>query len=692
MKEYDTAAIRNVALAGHGSTGKTSLAEAMLFESGAINRLGRVEEGTTTSDFDPDELKRKISVNTSVLPCEWKGVKVNVLDTPGYADFVGEERAGLRAADAALIVVDASAGVQVGTDVAWQCAEEAGMPRAFFINRIDRENADFYRTVEQLQQSYGNKAVPMQLPIGAQEGFQGIVDLVSLKAFTGEKADEAAVPGDLQSQVNSFREKLIEAVAEADDELINKYLEGEELSEDEIRRALRAAIVQGVVAPIMVGSAARNIGVAALLDEIAANFPSPAEVKPAEATRPDGSVESLKADPSGPLAALVFKTTADPYVGKLTYFRVYSGAIHSNSEVWNANHSKAERIGQLYLVRGKAQEQVAQVVAGDIGAVAKLGDTGTNDTLCSRDHPLTLKPISLPAPVHRAAVSPKTKSDADKVGQALQRLVEEDPTLHIERDAETGEMILSGLGESHVEVAAEKMQRKFNVGVEVKLPRVPYRETVTQPTHAHYRHKKQTGGAGQFGEVDIEIEPLPRGSGFEFTERIVGGTVPREFWSPTEKGVREALSGGVIAGYPVVDVKVTLVDGKTHPVDSKAVAFEIAGSQAVKEGVPKAHPILIEPIMDLKITVPDAYTGDVISDLNTKRARTQGMSPSGKGLTLIEAQAPQAELQRYATDLRSITQGRGTFTATFSHYEEVPHNVAQKVIDEHKRELEGKTA
>jgi elongation factor G len=692
MKEYDTGSLRNVALLAHGGTGKTSLAEAMLFEAGAINRLGRVEEGTTTSDFDPDEVKRKISVNVSILPCEWKGKKINIIDTPGYADFIGEAKAGVRAADSVLIPVDASAGVQVGTETAWRYAEEAAAPRAFFVSRIDRENADFFRTLAQLQETFGANCVALQLPIGAQDAFAGIVDLVSMKAYLGEKATESEIPGDLAAGAAEHREKLIEAVAEADDELINKYLEGEELSEEEVRRALRSAIVQSLVAPVMVGSATRNVGIAALLDEIAANLPSPAETSLPKATKPGGDEVSLKADAAGPLAALVFKTTADPFVGRLTYFRVLSGTLHSNGETWNATHNKVERVGQLFHVRGKAQEPAAQIVAGDIGAVAKLAETGTNDTLSSKEQPLNVEPILFPPPVYRAAVFPKTKSDADKVGHSLQRLAEEDPTLHVERDPETHEMILSGLGESHIEIAAEKMHRKFNVGVDVKLPRVPYRETVTQKTHAHYRHKKQTGGAGQFGEVDIEVEPLPRGSGFEFTERIVGGTVPREFWPAVEKGVRESMGGGVIAGYPVVDVRVTLVDGKTHPVDSKAVAFEIAGSQAIKEAVPLAKPILIEPILDLKITVPDAYTGDVIGDLNTKRARTQGMSPSGRGLTVIEAQAPLAELQRYATDLRSITQGRGTFTSAFSHYEEVPQHVALKVIEEHKRELEGKLA
>jgi len=687
MKEYDTRSIRNVALIAHGGTGKTSLTEAMLFESGAIARMGRVEEGTTTSDFDPDEIKRKISVNLSVLPCEWKGVKVNLIDTPGYADFIGEEKCGVRAADAALIVVDAAAGVQVGTEIAWECADDAGSPRAFFVNRIDRENADFDAAVTKIREIFGNKCVPIQLPIGAQERFTGIVDLIAMKAFMGDKASEASIPDDLAQSAKQYREQMIEAIAEADDDVINKYLEGEELSEEEISRALRSAVVQGIASPIMVGSAARNVGVDCLLDEIVKNFPSPAEVPMPAAKKPSGEEVQITADPAGSLAALVFKTTADPFVGRLTYFRVYSGVMRSNAEVWNANHSKAERIGQLFQVRGKTQEPVPQVIAGDIAAVSKLVETGTNDTLCQKDHPLILSPISLPEPVYRAAVFPKTRTDADKVGQALHRLAEEDPTLHVERDQETGEMILSGLGESHVEVAAEKMHRKFNVGVDVRLPRVPYRETVTQKTHAHYRHKKQTGGAGQFGEIDIEIEPQARGSGFEFTERIVGGTVPREYWPAVEKGVREAMSAGVIAGYPVVDVRVTLVDGKTHPVDSKAVAFEIAGSQAIKEGVPQAKPILIEPIMSLAITVPDHYTGDVIGDLNTKRARTQGMTPAGKGHTTIEAEAPLAELQRYATDLRSITQGRGSFTMQFDHYAEVPAHVAQKVIDEHKKEL-----
>jgi elongation factor G len=692
MKEYDTVAIRNVALAGHGGTGKTSLVEAMLFESGAIDRLGRVEDGSTASDFDPDEQKRHHSVSLSLLPIEWNGTKINVLDTPGFPDFVGEVDCAVRAADAVLITVDASAGAQVVTQTAWDAAVQADKPRAFFIGRIDRENADFGAALTSLQQAFGDRCVALQWPIGAHETFEGVIDLVSMKAFMGEKATEAAVPADLAEIVAAQREKLVEAVAEADDDLIAKYLEGEELSEEEVRRALRTALVQGMVAPVMAGSATRNIGIACLLDELVANFPSPVDEGAVVAINAQGAEERLPATADGPLAALVFKTQADPYVGRLTYFRVYSGTVQSNHEVWNSAQNKAERLGQLLSVRGKTQEPIAKVVAGDIGAIAKLTDTATGDTLCSKEHPLTIERIALPEPVFRLAVAPKTKSDADKVGQALHRLVEEDPTLHVERDASTGEMVLAGRGESHIEVAVEKMQRKFHVAVETHLPTVAYRETITLKTHSHYRHKKQTGGAGQFGEVDIEIEPLPRGTGFEFTERIVGGTVPREYWPAVEKGVREQMHQGVVAGFPVVDVRVTLVDGKTHPVDSKAVAFEIAGSQAIKEGVPQAKPILLEPIMDLEIIVPDDYTGDVISDLNTKRARTQGMTQVGAGRTRIEAQAPQAELLRYTTDLRSITQGRGDFKATFSHYEEVPHAVADKVIEQHKKEHEAKLA
>jgi elongation factor G len=688
MKEFPPAQIRNVALVAHGGTGKTSLSEAMLFRAGVINRLGHVEEGTTSSDFDPDEIKRKISVNLSLLPLEWTGVKINLIDTPGYADFVGEEKSGLRAADAAVIVIDASAGVQVGTEYAWQFADERNLPRLIFINRIDRENADFDRTVDGICTQFGKRCAPLELPIGVQDQFKGVVDLISMKACLGEKAEEGPIPADLADRAASYRERLIEAIAETDDELINKFLEGEELSEAELHAGLRRGVLAGSIVPILVGAATREIGVISLLDAIVKILPSPAEVGPVKGHEPGGDKHvNLEPDPTAPLAALVFKTTADPYVGRLSFVRVYAGTLKADSQIWNANRSHAERVGQIFLQHGKSQEPVPQIGAGDIGVIPKLSETTTGETLCMREHSLVLEPTKLPPPSFSASVTPKTKQDADKVGVSLHRIAEEDPTLSVGRHPDTGELILSGLGESHVEVAAEKMHRKFGVGVDLRTPRVAYKETITMPTSSEYRHKKQTGGAGQFGQVTLQLDPQPRGAGVQFTEKVVGGSVPREFFPAVEKGVREAASEGVIAHYPLVDVKVTLVDGKYHPVDSKAIAFEIAGMQAVKQGVQQAKPVLLEPIMRIEVHVPESYTGDVISDLNTKRAKVHGMTPND-GVTIIEAEAPQAEIQRYATDLRSLSQGRGSFSAEFDHYEEVPAHIAQKVIDEAKKEAE----
>lgn len=690
MKDYQPAEIRNVALVAHGGTGKTSLTEAIAFQAGVVNRLGRVDDGTTISDFDPDEIKRKISVNLSIVPAEWSGAKINVIDTPGYADFVGEEKSGLRAADAAIVLVDASAGVQVGTEHAWRFADERELPRMVFVSRIDRENADFERTVTAIANQFGRQCVPLQIPIGAQDHFQGVVDLISLKGYTGEKGQEIALPAELEESARTQRERLVEAIAETDDDLINKFLEGEELSEDELRKGLRIGVLSRSIVPILVGSATHNIGVTEVLNAIVRYLPSPLDASPPRARTASGEEETLRVDAAAPLAALVFKTTADPYVGRLTFVRVYAGTLKSDSQVWNANKGQAERVGQVFHQHGKGQEPVAQLLAGDIGVIPKLAESTTGDTLCTREHPVMLEPTKFPAPAFSAAVTPKTKADADKVGSSLHRIAEEDPTLTVSRDHDTGELILSGLGESHVEVAVEKMQRKFGVGVEIKTPRVPYKETITTTTNSEYRHKKQTGGAGQFGQVTLTLEPQPRGTGLEFSEKVVGGAVPREFFPAVEKGVREAASEGVIAHYPLVDVRVTLVDGKYHPVDSKAIAFEIAGMQAVKQGVQQAKPVLLEPIMRLEVRVPEAFTGDVISDLNSKRAKVHGMTPED-GETVIEAEAPQAEIQRYATDLRSLTQGRGSFSATFDHYEEVPAHIAQKVIDEAKREAEARS-
>jgi elongation factor G len=689
MKDYKTEDIRNVVLIGHGGTGKTTLAEAMLFTSGAINRLGRVEEGTTTSDFDPDEIKRTISINLALLPCEWKNRKINVIDAPGYADFVGEMKAAIRAADAAVVLVDASAGVEVGTEHCWAFADEADLPRAVLIDRMDRENADFAQALAQVQSFFGKKCVALHVPIGAQSSFTGVVDVLAMKAYSGEKATDGAVPDALSDQAARYREQLVEVIAETDDDLLTKYLDGTELSAEELTRGLRAGIASGAIVPVLAGAAAKNIGVAPLLNTIADYFPSPKDRPPVRAKNASsGQEEEVKADTAGPLAALVFKTTADPYVGKLTYLRVYSGVLKGDSTAWNSNKAAAERIGQLFVVRGKAQEPVPQLVAGDIGALAKLAETSTGDTLATKERPLVLPAISFPTPAYSAAVHPKTKADLDKMGNALSRIVEEDPTLRVHRDADTNETILSGLGEPHLEVAVEKILRKFGVGLELTTPKVPYKETITAPATSEYTHKKQTGGHGQYARVAIRLEPLPRGSGFQFEDKIVGGVVSKTYIPAVEKGVVESMQEGVIAHYPLVDVKVTLFDGKEHPVDSSEMAFKIAGAAALKQGVNQGRPILVEPIMNLRVTVPESNTGDAMGDLNSKRAKVLGISPQD-GYSVIEAQVPLAEVQHYATDLRSITQGRGHYTLEFDHYEEVPAHLAQRIIDKAKEDAKG---
>jgi len=684
MKEYPPDKVRNIALIGHGSTGKTSLAEAMLFASGATTRLGRVEDGTTVSDWDPDEQKRGLSVNLAVVPVEANGHKINVVDAPGYADFMGEVKCALRAADLALIVVCGASGVQVGTEFAWQFAEELSLPRAVFINRMDRENADFSAALGQLQSNWGQKCVPLQIPIGSQQALKGVVDLLAMKAYVGEKGEQQEIPAELADEANAHREKLIEAAAETDDALIEKYLGGDELTPEELASGVRAGILAGSIVPVLTGSATKMFGIQALLEAVGATFPSPADAP----MKTDG--DTLKADASGPLVALVFKTAADPYVGRLTYFRVLSGTFKADSQAWNASRQVAERIGPVYHMSGKTQEHAQQVTAGDIGAVAKLTETQTGDTLCAKEKPVTLPAISFPDPAFSAAITPKTKADLDKMGSALQRIVEEDPSLRLERSAD-GETILSGLGDSHVEVALEKIRRKFGVELEMALPRVPYRETVLGTARAEYTHKKQTGGHGQFARVTVTVEPLPRGGGHEFANKTVGGVVPKQYVGSVEKGVAEAMQEGVLAHYPMVDMKVKLVDGKEHPVDSSDIAFKIAASQAVKKGAQDAQPVLLEPIMNMKITVPEANTGDIISDLNGKRARVQGMTPTGS-MTTVEAQAPLAEVQRYSADMRSMTQGRGHFSMSFSHYEEVPANVAQKLIEAASREREAAKA
>ncbi len=678
MQEYGLDNIRNIVLLGHSGSGKTSLVEAALFTTKALTRLGKVDDGNTVSDYDPDEIKRKMSLSLAILPCYRDNVKINLIDTPGYSEFSGEVKAGIRVSEGAVITVCAASGVEVGTERAWQYCEEASLPRLIFINKMDRENADFHRTLGQLQTKFGNKCVPIQMPIGAQAGFKGIIDLVNTKSYAGGSAEAAEIPADLQNEASALREKLVEAAAEVDDTLIEKYLGGEELTLEEISRGLVAATADGKTVPVLVGSALQNVGTSQLLEAISRYLPAPKDRAVATA---DG--QSLTPSETGPLLALVFKTSADPYVGKLTYFRVYNGTIESNSQVWNATHAGIERIGQLFILKGKNQEPVQKLKAGDIGAVAKLSLTDTGDTLATKDKPVKLPPVVFPEPIFSQAVFPKTKADVDKLGTALARMTEEDPTLSMRREPDTGEMIISGLGETHIEVTAERMQRKFGVAVDLETPTVPYKETITVPAKAEYKHKKQTGGHGQYGHVLLELEPLPRGSDNEFAERIVGGSIPKNYIPAVEKGVNEAVQEGVLAGYPVTSIRTTVYDGSFHPVDSSEICFKIAGAQALKKGLTEGQPILLEPIMNIQITVPQEFTGDIIADLNTKRARVQGMNPAG-GVNIVEAQVPLAEVLRYTIDLRSITQGRGSYTLNLSHYEEVPAHIAQKIIADHQ--------
>ena len=673
MQYYRAENIRNVVLLSHTGAGKTSLAEALLYNCGAITRLGRVDDGNTTSDYDPDEIRRQSSINLSVLPLEWKGSKVNIIDTPGYADFVAEVRAALRVADAAVIVICAASGVEVGTEQVWSYSDEVGLPRLIFVNKIDREHADFYKTVAQIQANFGRKCIPVQLPIGSQDSFAGAVDLLTRTSSPPE------------GEIEPFSERLVEAVAETDDDLATKYLEGEELSEGELRAGLRAGVISGTIVPILVGTALDNKGISELLDAICQYLPSPKDRGKIIARDPNTEQEvAIEPEEEGPLSAFVFKTSADPYVGKLNYFRVYSGTLRSDSTVWNASKGRAERIGQLYTIRGKAQEPTAQVSAGDIGAVAKLAETGTGDSLCSQARPLAFAPISVPIPSLSVAVHPKTKADVDKLGTALSRLSEEDPSLSIRKEPDTGETILCGLGEAHLEVAVERMRRKLGVDADLELPKIPYKETITTTTRAEYKHKKQTGGHGQYGHVFLELEPLSRGTGYEFADRVVGGAIPKNYIPAVEKGVQEALHEGVVGGYPVVDIKVTVYDGSYHPVDSSDISFKIAGAHALRKGVSQGEPVLLEPIMSVRITVPEDFTGDVIGDLNGKRARILGMSPQN-GANLVEAQVPLSEMLRYATELRSMTQARGSFVMEFSHYEEVPAHITQRIIAESKK-------
>lgn len=687
MKDYHTDQLRNVVLLGHGGSGKTSLAEAMLFSTGAIDRIGEVEEGTTVTDYDEEERRRKISLNLAMAPVEWNDCKVNVIDVPGYTDFVGEVKSGMRVADTALILVDAVSGVEVGTELFWRFAGEQDLPRMVVITKLDRENVDLDRTLEELEETFEENFVLSSLPIGTAEGLAGVVDLVSMKALMGPEGEVAEIPSDMADWTEEARVQLVEAAAEADDALLVKYLEGEELTEDEVRRGLRTAILEGTAIPVLVTAATANVGTRALLDNLVAHAPSPADRGPYKAEGPEGEVQ-IEPDEQGPLAALAFKTSADPYVGRLTYFRVYRGVLESDSRAHNARADEEERLGQLYVMCGQEQISVPHLRPGDIGAVAKLVDTVTGDTLCDEDHPVTLSKPVFPSPVFRVAVSPRSKADQAKLGPTMSRICEEDPTLNWRQEPSTKEILLEGMGGSHVDIAIRRMENRFDVGVETSTPRVPYRETITRGAADQYRHKKQSGGAGQFAEVYMQIEPLPRGAGFEYEWEVTGGAISTGFQGSIEKGVKQVIEQGVIAGYPVVDVRAIVYDGKEHPVDSKDIAFQIAGREVFKRVVQEAGPVLLEPIYGVTVTVPEEYTGEVIGDLNTKRAQMQGMDQH-RGKTIINALAPLAEMQRYAIDLQSLTQGRGIFSMEFDHYEQVPSHLAGEIVEAHRREREG---
>jgi elongation factor G len=689
MEKYDMEKIRNVALFGHGDSGKTSLAEAMLFNAGVIKRMGRVDEGNTTSDFDPDEQKRGISVNSTPLAFEWKGYKVNLIDTPGFADFIGEVISTLRIVDSAVFVLSAVAGVEVQTELIWKMADNFNYPRVVIVNKMDRENASFQRCLEQLQSLFGSRVIPFQVPIGEEHNFKGVVDLVANKAYVyGEdgKAEEAEIPKDLSDEVQSAREKIIEGAAESSDELMEKYLEEEELDEKEVLNALLQGVSEGTIVPVLCSSATHNISVDLLMNTIINSLPSPSSREEITGTDKGGDNEvSMKAREDSPLSALVFNTISDPYVGKLTYFRVFSGIITSDSTVYNPTHDKEERLGQVFIIRGKSQIPVREIPAGDIGGVAKLTETTTGDTLCSKDKIIMLPTINFPEPIMSLAVEPKTKGDEDKLSVALSRLSDEDPTFNVRRDTEVKQTIISGMGEAHLDIMMERMSRKFGVNVNTEVPKVPYKETIHKSAKAEGKHKKQTGGHGQFGIAWVELEPLDRGEGFEFVDKIVGGVIPKQFIPSVEKGIRKAMEEGILAGYPIVDFRARVYDGKYHPVDSSDISFQIAGSLALKNAMVDADPYIIEPIMTVEIMVPEAYMGDVIGDLNAKRGRILGMESEG-GLQLVRAQVPMSEMLRYSIDLRSITGGRGNFSMELSHYEEVPPHIASKIIEASKDE------
>lgn len=682
MKQYSAENIRNVAIVGHGGSGKTMLVEHMLYTAGASDRVGSVDAGNTQSDFDPLEIRRKISLNASVVPLEWNGVKINLIDVPGYPDFIGDLHGVARVVEAMIIVTEAKADLDVGFELAWEIAEEHGLAKCIFVNKLERDNADYEGLMNTLHERYGRKVVGVQIPIGHQAAFSGVLDLLNMKVYKGKDrgVEVEDVPTGYAEEAVERREKMMDAAAEGDDNLAMKYLEGEQLTEDEIEHGLLVGVETGKVVPILLGSAASGIGVATLLDRIIHELPSPVDMPKLL----DG--KEMKADANGPLAGFVFKTTADPFVGKINFVRLFSGTLKADDHVLNINREKDERVHNLFYPHGKGQEVATVVSAGDICAIAKLQDTHTGDTLCSAKDKVMLPPIDFPEPIYRIAVVPATKADEDKLGTAITRLMEEDPTFRHSRDAIAHQEILEGMGDIHLETIIEKMKSKFGVNVRIEDARVPYKETVRGTAKAQGRHKRQTGGKGQFGDCWIELQPLERGSGFTFDNKVVGGAIPKNFIPAIEKGIREAADHGLVAGYPVVDFKVTVVDGSYHDVDSNEQAFKTAGALALKAAAEKAQAVILEPVLTVEVDVPDECVGDVVGDLNGRRGRMQGMDPVSPGKTRIKATVPMATMMRYALDLRSITKGRGRFRQSVDHYEELPHPEQQSLIAEYAKQ------
>jgi len=693
MKTYETANIRNIAIVGHGGSGKTSLASAMLFDAGAINRLAKVEEGNTVTDFDEDEIERQISLSTALAYCEWNKTKINILDTPGYGNFINEARAALHVSDAALVTVCAVAGVEVQTEKVWEFAQEFSLPRFLVLNRLDRDRASFQRSLASIQKSFGRTAIPVQLPLGAEKDFRGIVDLLRMKALVW-KGDEKGsfqeqdIPDDLKGEADEARNTLVEMTAEGDDALMEKFFDSGDLTQEEIMKGLKQGLLSGRIYPVLAVSATHNIGVHALLNHLADLAPSPDARGEVRGKNPASGNEVIrKISANEPTSAFVFKTIADPYAGRISLFRVMTGVLKSDTTYSNANKDTTERLGALSLLQGKNTESAPELMAGDLGAVTKLRETQTGDTLCDKASPIVYDALTAPEPVISFAIEPKSRGDEEKISQALQRVVEEDPILRYHRDSRTNELILSGTGQLHIEVVVGRLKKKFGVEVERHPPRVPYRETIAASAEAHGRHKKQTGGHGQFADCWVRFEPLPRGSDFEFVNEIFGGTIPKQYVPAVEKGIQDARVKGYLAGYPMVDFRAAVYDGKYHAVDSSEMAFKIAGSLAFKEAMASCRPTLLEPIMNVSISVPDDMTGDVLGDLNSRRGRTQGMEKKGSQTT-IKAQVPMAEMLSYEPTLTSMTGGRGYFHMDFGHYEEVPSHLQQKIIQAVKEEKE----